>query len=359
MRITRSGALAALGLALAACGPDGGDQPLAPDTESSPTLAAVEDGPYAGADHRRHRGRACGDRKHRQFDFWVGKWNVQNPAGAIGSTSVITRELDGCVVMENFIANNGYQGRSLNIYDERDGRWYQSFVDNTTGNYRLTGGLQGRDMVMNADQTAFLPGVGVFQRTSVVTWSPLAGGRVRQVFDESFNGGPVTRTFDGLYLPTPSPDRATPNDPGFCRTTIPGARQLDFWIGDWKVSSKHGHRFGRSAVTSDLAGCLIEENFSSKHGLRSRSFLFYDFTADRWFATYADNTGEHYELSGGLEGAKMVLTGDERLRRGKTVRIRATLEPADGGVKQRVELSRDGGTRWKTISVLTYARAQR
>lgn len=288
--------------------------------------------------------------------------NSTAPAGAgsggvLTSTSVVTSDLDGCVVMEDFIANGGFQGRSLNIYDARDGRWYQTFVDNTTGNYRLIGGLEGADMVMTADQPAFTPGVGMQQRNSRVTWSPLARRRVHQIFDESFDGGPVTRTFDGLYIRTPVLDRATPNDPGFCQGLIPGSRQLDFWVGEWKVSAQHEHRLGRSAVTSDLAGCLIEENLTSRIGFQSRSFLFYDFTVDRWFRTYADSTGEHFELSGGLDGDKMVLTGDELVREGRTVRIRVTIEPADGGVRQTVEVSRNGGRTWKEELALAYSQS--
>jgi hypothetical protein len=356
MHITRSVLQLALGLTLSACGPEESDEPLGPRQEPSPNTAAAGEVPYAAAGSRHHFDQACTGRKHRQFDFWVGKWNIENPADILTGTSVVTRELNGCVVMEDFIANGGFRGRSLNVYDAREGRWYESFVDNFAGNYRLSGGLQGADMVMTADQPAFTPGAGVRQRTTRVTWTPLAGGKVHQVFDESFDGGPTARTFDGLYLKTGEPERATPSDPGFCRTTIPGARQLDFWVGEWKVSAERGGRLGRSAVSNELAGCLVEENFTSRNGFRSRSFLFYDFTVGRWFRTYADNTGGHYELAGGLEGDRMVLTGEEVLRSGRKVMLRVTIAPANGGVRQTVEVSRNGGTSWREDLVLSYAR---
>jgi hypothetical protein len=359
MRVPRPGIAAVLGLSLVACERTEPGDTLGPDTEQPATALHRQDKGgllYNSGDLKHPPRNPCFKPGYGQFDFWRGKWNVQGPAGLINSTSVITRELDGCVIMEDFIFNGGFQGRSLNIYDSRDDRWYQSFVDNTTGNYRLVGGLEGAEMVMNADQPAFTPGAGVRQRKSRVVWTALEDGSVRQTFDESFDGGPVTRTFDGLYLAADELDRATPGVNPFCQSSLPGARHLDFWLGEWKVSERRGPRLGRSEVTSNLNDCLIEENFSSRTGFKSRSYLFYDFTVDRWFRTYADNAGEHFELSGGLEDGQMVLTGDEVDWKGRTIRIRVVIEPAGERVEQSIEVSQDGGATWREDLALSYWR---
>jgi hypothetical protein len=360
MRIPRSGIAAVLGLTLVACGGTEPGDTLGPDAEPLDPAFHQKDKPgllYASGDLKHPPGNPCFTAHHGEFDFWRGEWNIRNPAGVMTSTSVITRELDGCVIMEDFIANGGFQGQSLNIYDARDDRWYQSFVDNTTCNYRLVGGPAGAEMVMNADQSAFIPGVGVVQRQSRVVWTPLVDGSVRQVFDESFGGGPAFRTFDGLYLPADELDRATPAENPFCQSSIPGARQLDFWLGEWTVADRRGVRLGRSEVASSLNGCLVREDFASETGFESRSYLFYDFTVDRWFRTYADNAGEHFELSGGLEEGRMVLTGDEVVRKGRTVLIRVVIEPAGDRVRQTVEVSKDQGVKWKEDLDLSYSPA--
>ncbi len=338
---------------LLACAGEQPESPLGPDTDPSvgePALAL-----YGIGNLHRAVPRPCVAPEHRQFDFWVGQWNIFNPAGVQTSTSVITSELDGCVVMEDFINNGGFQGRSLNVYDARDRRWYESFVDNVVGNYRISGTASAGGMLMTGTQQVFRFATGDFPiRDSRIVWTANPDGSVRQAFFERFDGGPEAVTFDGRYVPAPSLDRAEPAFFPFCRDVLPGARQLDFWLGTWRVEAADGPPLGSSRVTSDLNHCLIEENFEGENGFRSRSFLFYDFVVDRWFRSYADNAGEHAELSGGLEDGRMVLTGDEVAPGGRRVRLRLTLESEGGGVRQTIELSRDGGETWRETLRLVY-----
>ncbi len=299
----RSAAALLLLATLLACSGEQDGAPLGPaaDPGAGPDFALYGIGDLLGAVPR-----PCVAPEHREFDFWVGKWNIRNPAGVIASTSVITSELDGCVVMEDFIGNGGLQGRSLNIYDARDDRWYQAFVDNVLGNYRIAGNAAPDSMLMTGTQQVFRFATGDFPiRSSRIVWADNPDGTVRQTFFETFDGGPEQVTFNGLYLPAASLDRATPAFFPFCQNVLPGARQLDFWLGEWAVKAADGPVVGASRVTSDLNGCLIEENFEGENGFRSRSFLFYDFVVDRWFRSYADNAGEHVELSGGLENGRM------------------------------------------------------
>src|SRR5918996_1555494 len=46
----------------------------------------------------------CAAPEYRQFDFWLGDWNVYNPAGALVGTNRVTREFDGCVLQEHWVA---------------------------------------------------------------------------------------------------------------------------------------------------------------------------------------------------------------------------------------------------------------
>jgi hypothetical protein len=65
------------------------------------------------------------------------------------ATSIISSEMDDCLVMEDYIQTNGFQGKSINAYDRNTGTWQETFVDNViAGSFRLAGGLQGAEMVM-------------------------------------------------------------------------------------------------------------------------------------------------------------------------------------------------------------------
>jgi hypothetical protein len=68
------------------------------------------------------------------LDFWVGDWGCVWAGG--GGRNRVSKELDGRVVVERFesLAPERWSGMSLSVFDERDGRWRQTWVD-STGNY--------------------------------------------------------------------------------------------------------------------------------------------------------------------------------------------------------------------------------
>jgi hypothetical protein len=360
MRAIRSAALGTcLAILAAACG-DGdqggpGGAPLGPSAEGAgPELSL-----YGIGQIQRAVPHPCRAAEHRQFDFWVGTWNVFGAAGGQIATSVISSELDGCLIMEDFIGNGGFQGRSINLFDRETGLWYETFVDNViAASFRLSGRLEGEEMVMTGSQPVFSFATGtVRQRDVTVTWSPLAASQVRQAFVVSFDGGPPFTSFNGLYVPEPNLVRATPSGFGFCQGQIPEFLQADFWVGNWQVTAENGPQLGASEVKKDLEDCLIEENFETAKGFKSRSFLYFDFVVEKWFRSYADNTGQHVELSGVLEGDALVLRGEEVGPGGKQLDLRVILAPASaGGVRQTFEVSKDGGASWKEDLSLVYTR---
>ena len=328
-------AMLCIGLFASACGQDefgsAGLLPSEPAGSQSPALAV-----YGLGDVERAVPDPCRGPGFREFDFWVGQWDVHNPSGARIASSIISSEMDGCLVMEDYIQTNGFQGKSLSAHDRNTGGWHQTFVDNViAASFRLEGGLEGEEMAMSGSQPVFnFATQAVRQRDVTVSWSRLGEGRVRQLFRASFDGAPVTTTFDGTYIPRSVLDRATPAVFQFCRTLLPEFRQLDFWLGNWRVAA-HGSELGRSEVRSDLNDCLIQEDFETTKGYRSRSYLYFDFVVERWFRTFADNQGTVIELSGGLEGDAMIMTGEEVGPGGQIRRVRVTIAPeGTGGVRQ-------------------------
>src|SRR5690348_14436342 len=84
-------------------------------------------------------GPSCSEPQQKQFDFWIGEWELTWPAGATGQaghgTNSIHRILNGCVVQENFSGGDSLslRGTSLSTYDARSGKWKQTWVDNHGG----------------------------------------------------------------------------------------------------------------------------------------------------------------------------------------------------------------------------------
>jgi hypothetical protein len=144
-------------------------------------------------------GAACTPAAFRQFDFWIGEWDVVNQRPPAGRTppvakNRITRILDGCAVLEEYETPNGYAGKSLNFHDGRSGKWHQVWIDNGGAPLFLEGGPQGASMVLRDK-----PASGPINR---ITWTPMEGGKVRQHWETSNDAGGTWQTsFDGLYTP--------------------------------------------------------------------------------------------------------------------------------------------------------------
>ena len=88
--------------------------------------------------------------ENRQFDFWLGEWNVVTTHGeAPAGSSKIELILGDCVVQENWTSggNSGYTGKSYNIYNRDLKRWEQYWVDSVGGNIFFYGGM--KDGVMD------------------------------------------------------------------------------------------------------------------------------------------------------------------------------------------------------------------
>jgi len=137
----------------------------------------------------------CSAPENRQFDFWVGEWQVTKPDGKAAGTNSVTREYGGCVIHEHYATPKGYSGESLNAYDASRKVWHQTWVD--TGGLLLTleGGWDGTSMVMSGDA----PGPDGVIRKQRITWTPNADGSVRQLWETADGKGGWTVAFDGRY----------------------------------------------------------------------------------------------------------------------------------------------------------------
>jgi len=149
--------------------------------------------PPAGA-----RAAACSGAEFRQFDFWVGEWEVTSGHGQVAGVNRITPILRGCVLHEEWRGANGGSGQSFNMYDAATGKWRQTWVADNGVLLLLEGTLVAGSMVLTGRRPApQKPGVTLLDR---ITWTPLELGDVRQLWEVSEDGGTSWRTvFDGRY----------------------------------------------------------------------------------------------------------------------------------------------------------------
>jgi hypothetical protein len=140
----------------------------------------------------------CSAAEHRQFDFWVGEWQVHKKDGSVAGINRIDREFGGCVVHEHYLTGRGYSGESFNIYDSSRKVWHQTWVDSSGLLLTLEGHLIGSNMVLEGKNRQS-DGSEIKQR---ITWSPNADGTVRQLWESTDPKGQWVVSFDGLYTKT-------------------------------------------------------------------------------------------------------------------------------------------------------------
>ncbi len=138
----------------------------------------------------------CATEKHRQFDFWVGTWDVTQNGQPAGHNVIELRHND-CVLAENWTsANGGFTGSSLNTYDAATDRWHQTWVDTSGTLLELNGGFQDGSMVLEGTR----PAQGGGEVINRITWTPNEDGSVRQHWQFKAPGADWATAFDGLYV---------------------------------------------------------------------------------------------------------------------------------------------------------------
>lgn len=143
--------------------------------------------------------KACSASAYRQFDFWLGEWEVRNPDDEVVGSNTIRRILNGCVLHESWIGASGGGGQSHNIYNMQTEQWHQTWVDDRGRLLQLDGALDDEGRMVLSGTTLAADGGPVLNE---ISWKPLERGRVRQVWRISRDGGSSWQVvFNGLYIP--------------------------------------------------------------------------------------------------------------------------------------------------------------
>lgn len=158
----------------------------------------------------------CSGAEYRQFDFWVGDWDVvPNPAtrpanapapppGRTMPRNTITRIQDGCAIHEKWVDGQGGTGESFNVFDRVKQLWHQTWVDNRGSLHFYWGELKNGSMVM-IGEVPLAPQQRVQGRRTVrVTFTPIGTNQLRQSSEQLNSDGTWTPAFDFLYTRRPA-----------------------------------------------------------------------------------------------------------------------------------------------------------
>lgn len=144
---------------------------------------------------------ACTAPEFRQFDFWVGRWDVY-PTGTdqLVAHSLIENLYAGCAIRENWmpLPGQGGDGGSLNSYRPAEHRWRQTWTDAGNSLVDFYGGIEDGKMVL----TGTRPGPNGAEFLVRMEFSRNADGSVRQVGTRSADHGQSWQPrYDFTYRP--------------------------------------------------------------------------------------------------------------------------------------------------------------
>ncbi len=89
----------------------------------------------------------CDSVEQRQFDFWVGDWDLSWEGGK--GANRIAKILNECVVQETFDGAPMLRGLSVSTYDKANKLWRQTWVDDDGSYLDFTGGLVDGQMTLS------------------------------------------------------------------------------------------------------------------------------------------------------------------------------------------------------------------
>ncbi|MEP0007046.1 MAG: hypothetical protein ABJ387_09885 [Balneola sp.] len=140
----------------------------------------------------------CSSEEHRQFDFWVGEWEVKNPNDQVVGSSKIELVSNNCALLENWTNARGLGGKSLNYYSILDQKWHQKWIGANGIPIEFSGTYNKERKALEYSGEGV--GQGGIPLLNKLTFFHLSDDHVRQLWEQSTDDGKTWNTvFDGHY----------------------------------------------------------------------------------------------------------------------------------------------------------------
>ncbi len=139
----------------------------------------------------------------RDFDFWVGTWEVRLEDGTLVGQNRISRRDGGCTILETWSGAGGSSGTSISYYQPSRDQWRQLWTGSNGTLIDIAGGASDGGMRLEGTIEYVAENrIEAFRGT----WTQLEDGRVRQHLEEFNLVAQAWQTwFDGYYRLTSSP----------------------------------------------------------------------------------------------------------------------------------------------------------
>ena len=139
-------------------------------------------------------------------------------------------------------------------------------------------------------------------------------------------------------------------------TKLSPERQLDFWLGNWRVSWGDDQQ-GTNRIERILGDKVIQENFDGNPAVdfRGKSWSMYSPKLGVWQQTWVDMEGNYWHFTGGVDGDTFYFATDDTIQ-GELVRLRMVFfNIAPNALDWRWERSADGES-WQVTWQIHYTR---
>ena len=143
---------------------------------------------------------ACVGPQYRQFDFWLGEWDLAGVDGKKSAEDKVGSILGGCAIQENWTGVKSGQGLSLSAYDPATKHWHQTLMDDSGAVLKLEGEFADGKMILVGQRPSQKEkGVTITHR---IAWNLMPDHRVHQYWEASTTGGRTWKpVFEGYYVP--------------------------------------------------------------------------------------------------------------------------------------------------------------
>lgn len=141
--------------------------------------------------------KPCQGPAYRQFDFWIGHWQVSTADNTVVGNNRISAIAGGCALLEEWTGADGGSGKSLIFYQPERGRWRQTWVA-SSGERSDRQGRPGLSSMVLTDPAG--PG-----RRGRNVLRAVSADELRQLEQSSSDGGRTwTTVFKGIYRRLPA-----------------------------------------------------------------------------------------------------------------------------------------------------------